>query len=263
MRFLACALLVWLQLLIFLTGNYAFFNLLAMALCIFLLDDARIAARLPGKLLTFLEHRSLAMSRARRPLRWMATAVFIFLFFAGLTEMLERFGEAPLFARKALAQVAPFEIVNSYGLFAVMTTTRPEIIMQGSNDGVSWSDYEFIYKPGDVMRRPVWVEPHQPRLDWQMWFAALGNYGNNPWIINFEYELLIGSPDVLALLQRNPFPDAPPHYLRAVVYQYRFTTFAEHRATGAWWHREISGLYLPPLTLGDFRQAPSAPGAMH
>jgi hypothetical protein len=142
-----------------------------------------------------------------------------------------------------------FYIVNSYGLFAVMTTTRYEIIVEGSNDGQTWLPYEFKYKPGDIKRRPPIVEPHQPRLDWQMWFAALGDYRDNPWFVNFMVRLLEGSPQVLALLAKNPFPGSPPRYIRAELYDYRFTDFAEWRATGAWWRREFVRLYFPVASL--------------
>jgi hypothetical protein len=147
------------------------------------------------------------------------------------------------------AWLEPFRTFNSYGLFAVMTTSRPEIIIEGSNDGVAWLPYEFKYKPGEVKRRPRFVAPHQPRLDWQMWFAALGSYRQNPWLVKFCLHLLEGSRPVLALLDHNPFPQAPPRYIRAVMYGYRFTDFATRRKTGAWWHRQERGLYLPPLSL--------------
>jgi hypothetical protein len=146
--------------------------------------------------------------------------------------------------------ISPFEIVNTYGLFAVMTTSRPEIIIEGSNDAATWLPYEFKYKPGDLSRRPTWVEPHQPRLDWQMWFAALGrDYRSDPWTVQLMGRLLQGSPAVLRLFGKNPFPNAPPHFVRAMVYEYRFTTSAERRVTGDWWHRELKGAYLPTLSL--------------
>ena len=130
----------------------------------------------------------------------------------------------------------------------VMTTTRPEILIEGSDDGAAWSRYEFRWKPGDVTRRPRFVAPHQPRLDWQMWFAALGTYEENPWFISFLARLLQGSPDVERLLLRNPFPHHPPRYIRAVLSDYRFTDAAERRATGAWWKAEAKGLYCPVLS---------------
>ena len=145
--------------------------------------------------------------------------------------------------------VAAFRTINSYGLFAVMTMQRPEIIVQGSNDGKTWLDYEFKHKPGDVKQRPEFVAPYQPRLDWQMWFAALGNYRQNPWFINLCVQLLDGSPPVLNLLNRNPFPSTPPRYVRALVYEYHFTNWAIRRRTGAWWQRELRGVYLPVLAL--------------
>jgi hypothetical protein len=145
----------------------------------------------------------------------------------------------------------PLRTVNSYGLFAVMTTTRNEIIVEGSDDGVNWLPYEFKYKPGYVNRRPGFIEPFQPRLDWQMWFAALGNVQQNPWFGNLCERLLQGSPEVLALLDKNPFPNKPPRYIRAEFYDYHFTNIAERRATGAWWKREFVGEYLPPVSLHE------------
>ncbi len=148
-----------------------------------------------------------------------------------------------------LRWVAPFRVVNAYGLFANMTTSRLEIRLQGSDDGENWRDYHFIYKPGDLSRRPRWVEPHQPRLDWQMWFAALGSYQQNPWFISFVERLLQGSPDVLKLLDENPFPNKPPRFVRAELYEYSFTDFATKRADGRWWDSEYKGLYFPPASL--------------
>jgi hypothetical protein len=147
------------------------------------------------------------------------------------------------------ALVAPFQVINTYGLFATMTTTRPEIVIEGSNDGSEWHEYAFRYKPGDVKRGLPWVAPFQPRLDWQMWFAALGNYRQNPWFVSLMRHLLVGTPQVLALLAANPFPNAPPHFVRAQLYEYHFTTFRERRDTGAWWRREPAGAYFPPVSL--------------
>ncbi len=148
-----------------------------------------------------------------------------------------------------LEWISPLRLVNTYGLFAVMTITRPEIIVEGSNDGTLWLPYEFRYKPGDIKRAPPWVAPYQPRLDWQMWFAALGDTEDNRWFYSFAARLLEDSPPVLALLQHNPFPGAPPRYIRATVYQYRFTTSAERRQTGAWWSRREKADYLPAISL--------------
>ena len=127
----------------------------------------------------------------------------------------------------------------------------PEIIVEGSDDAVNWREYGFKYKPGDVMRRPLWNFPHQPRLDWQMWFAALGTAQDNPWFSMFLQRLLENSPDVTALLGNNPFPGKPPVYVRALLYEYRYTTPEEKAATGAWWVRQPQGIYYPATSLGS------------
>ena len=154
----------------------------------------------------------------------------------------------------------PFRLVSPYGLFSVMTTERPEIIIEGSNDGLQWQAYEFKWKPGELNRRPRFVAPHQPRLDWQMWFAALGFYQNNPWFRLMLIRLLRGSTDVIALLERNPFPDQPPKFIRAAVFDYRFTDFARRRATGEWWRRERRGLFSPVLSLRNQHDGDPSPG---
>jgi hypothetical protein len=233
---------VVLETLIFLTGNYTFFNLLAVALCLLLYDDALLRRFTRWKtggsrLQLTVFHRA-------------ATAVlFCFIMLASCSELMEVFsGTMPRPAANLLSWVAPFGVVNTYGLFAVMTTSRPEIIVEGSNDGQTWLEYGFNYKPGDLKRAPVWVEPHQPRLDWQMWFAALGSYRAQPWFVNFMVRLLEGSPDVLALMAKNPFPAGPPQYVRARIYDYKFSNIAERRATGDWWRREPKGLYFPVVS---------------
>jgi hypothetical protein len=133
--------------------------------------------------------------------------------------------------------------VNSYGLFAVMTTSRPEIVIEGSPDGRLWQPYEFRWKPGDLRRAPAFVAPHQPRLDWQMWFAALGTCEENPWLVRLMQRLKEGATPVRGLLAHDPFPDAPPAFMRAVLYDYHFTSLGERRASGAWWGRQPLGLY--------------------
>jgi hypothetical protein len=130
-----------------------------------------------------------------------------------------------------------------------MTKTRPEIIVEGSQDGVTWQSYEFKYKVGEPQRAPPIVAPHQPRLDWQMWFAALDDIRGEPWFMNFLARLLQGSPTVVRLLQVNPFPDSPPRYIRARLFEYHFTNALERQQTGAWWKREEKGFYCPPVSI--------------
>jgi predicted DCC family thiol-disulfide oxidoreductase YuxK len=234
--------LLFLQVLIFLTGNYTFFNLLTMSLCLFLFDDRAL-----GNL-------RLRPRVARTP-RVAAFAASIVVLAVSVPELWEMFLVSSPEPNGLVRLLAPFQIANTYGLFATMTTTRPEIIVQGSNDGETWLDYEFRYKPGDLRRPPRWVEPFQPRLDWQMWFAALSDYRSSPWFGNFMLRLLQGSPDVLALVARNPFPASPPKYVRALLFDYSFTDFAGRRATGEWWKRAPQGVYFPPVSAQDVRAA--------
>jgi hypothetical protein len=251
LRMTGAWILLGLQALIFLTGNYTFFNLLTMALVLFLFDDQALAPLLrwfaPSRIRARLAAEPPPSSKRSRMAMALLAAFVLALGATRLIESIEGAAPEPL---NTLGRVtSPFQVVNSYGLFAVMTTTRPEIVVEGSDDGETWKAYEFRYKPGDVYRAPPWVEPYQPRLDWQMWFAALGNYQANPWFVGFALRLLEGSRPVLGLLGKNPFPDHPPRYIRAELYDYTFTSEAEHRRTGAWWKRERSGEYLPPIGL--------------
>jgi lipase maturation factor 1 len=247
-RLVACAGIVLLQLLILATGNYGFFNLLAIALCVPVLDDACFPTWLRARLrpVTIPDPPPRPWVWGGR-LRAVAVAGLFGLSLLPFLANLGLFRRGPDWLARAYRVVAEFRSVNSYGLFAIMTTQRDEIIVEGSDDGETWLPYEFNWKPGDVDRRPAFVTPHMPRLDWQMWFAALGTVRDNPWFVSFLVRLLQGSPDVLALLERNPFPDKPPRYVRAVLYDYHFTDPATRRATGAWWRRELKGLYCPPV----------------
>jgi len=242
-RFFAGAMTLALQAIIFLTGNYAFFNLLAMALCLSLFDDAQLRR--------FRRPKPIALRASPGIFQRIVTVLLVsFIVLASSFQLMETFSlRMPRPAANALSWIAPFGVVNTYGLFAVMTTSRPEIIVEGSNDAQAWLEYGFNYKPGDLKRAPRWVQPHQPRLDWQMWFAALGSYQGQPWFVNFMVRLLEGSPEVLALLATNPFPHSPPQYVRARLYDYKFTTIAEWRSTGNWWRRELQGEYFPVVSL--------------
>jgi len=242
-----------LQVIILLTGNYTFFNWLTLALCLTLLDDFALEKLAPRRLRSLLTFHVSRFTNQRLPLLRRALTIPVAIVVLSVTsvQLLWMFGvPSPFKSFAALHQwLAPFRSLNSYGLFAVMTASRPEIILEGSNDGISWLPYEFKDKPGDVKRRPGFVAPHQPRLDWQMWFAALSNWRQNPWIINLTTRLLHGSPEVLALLEKNPFPEKPPRFVRASLYEYHFTNFAERRHTGAWWRRQPTGEYLSPISV--------------
>jgi predicted DCC family thiol-disulfide oxidoreductase YuxK len=269
-RLLAFWAFVALQVGIAVTGNYCFFNLLTVGLCLLLLDDAALSKFVPGRwrarLAAGLFHSGglkaalpphvggdgLGVGEVLRRCVVGAVAVAILLVTSvQLAGMFRQRVDWPAAFVRIYEWLAPFRSVNSYGLFSIMTTTRPEIIVEGSNDRQTWLAYEFKHKPGNLRRAPDFVAPHQPRLDWQMWFAALGDYRGNRWFLLFCQRLLEGSPEVLRLLERNPFPDAPPRYLRAVVYDYRFTDWKTRRTEKTWWRREFKGLYCPELSLRE------------
>lgn len=250
-RLLAAGAFSSLMLLIALTGNYCFFNLLAAALCVTLCDDLFWEGVLPKPL-----WRRAASAEAVRPaasvwrgrLRAAAAAPLVLAGLLQLTGLFRGGLSVPSWVAAGFNAVQNLRLVNSYGLFAVMTRPRYEIAVEGSEDGGQWREYTFKWKPGPLSRGPGFVAPLQPRLDWQMWFAALGSLQDNRWFVNFLSRLFEGRPEVLALLEKNPFPQAPPAYLRATLYEYRFTTWAERRATGDWWVREFKRPYCPVLS---------------
>jgi lipase maturation factor 1 len=238
--------LVILQITILLTGNYCFFNWLTIALCVLLLDDAALPR--------FLRNKDHSIRAVKRHPAWSIPLLALAALIAVLTfaQLLSMFKVRGVWSRPVVAlyeAVAPFRSINSYGLFAVMTSARPEIIVEGSHDGKEWKAYRFKYKPQELDRRPAFVAPHQPRLDWQMWFAALGSYRENPWLVNFSVRLLQGKREVLDLLESNPFPEAPPKFVRAVRYDYRFTRFTNELVPTYWWRRQFQSEYLPPISL--------------
>ena len=230
-----------LQALILATGNYGFFNVQSLALGLWLLDDKALERWWPSP----------APARPRSVWRelgaWLPAAP---LFVLGARELLERFDwprTSPRWLDTLARWARPLGAVNPYGLFAVMTVRRPEIALEGSEDGETWSEYTFRYKLNAPEQAPRQVAPHQPRLDWQMWFAALGSPPR--WLLALVVRLLEGSPEVVKLLARTPFPEHPPRFIRAVLYDYRMTDPQTRESTGAWWTRERKGLYLPPLSL--------------
>jgi hypothetical protein len=151
------------------------------------------------------------------------------------------------FPTSPVAALDPFRIANRYGLFAVMTRGRWEIEFQGSADGQSWTEYPFRYKPQDPAKPPGIYAPYQPRFDWNLWFASLGTWRDNMFVVSAQERLLSNNKDVLSLFAGNPFANAPPKQVRAVIWQYWFTSMAEKRATGMWWTRKLLGLYAPTL----------------
>jgi hypothetical protein len=152
------------------------------------------------------------------------------------------------------ASFEPLHLVNTYGAFGSITRPRYEVIVEGTDEPVlteatRWREYEFIGKPGDASRTPPQIAPYHLRLDWLMWFAAFSTPARHPWFISFLEKILEGDKAVLGLLRFNPFPDKPPKHVRALLYEYHFTTPEEKKRTGAVWERKLVGLYFPPVSL--------------
>jgi predicted DCC family thiol-disulfide oxidoreductase YuxK len=251
LRLMACGFLIFLQIAIAITGNYCFFNLLTIALCLLLIDDTVTASLGEGRALPLAK-------RPRYPMSTLAaTIVIVVTLPLNAWHILSAFkpdAETPRTIQFAYEYLQPIGVVSGYGLFRVMTKDRREIVIEGSADGIEWQPYEFKWKPGDVMRAPGWCAPHQPRLDWQMWFAALGSRRERMWFFPLMVRLLEGQSEVTGLMARNAFTDKPPRYIRAILYRYRFTTTDEHRQTGAWWKRQELGEYFGSFSLDDLER---------
>ena len=275
-RLVACAGLVLLQVVIGVTGNYGFFSLLTVALCLTLVDDCAWVQVLPSRLAAQTRtaapdqpptrDESLApgpglLGRGRRR-GLAAVGAVALLALGGLTfareiaTTVDRSGRPSFdlsWSDPVVGWVQPFRSVNGYGLFRVMTVERPEIVIQGSADGLRWTEWDLRWKPGNLHRRPGLAAPHQPRLDWQLWFAALDPRGASYWLSPLMTRLLEGAPAVTALVGDAAFADRPPRYLRLAYYDYRFTTRAERAETGNWWHRELIDYLTEPVSLADIR----------
>ena len=275
---------------IILTANYTFLNYLVLILAFLLFDDRFLMQFFPAKWKQPLLGRSITLptepaplavdqlsilappsspstdeATARNdaprdpwqnirswvaPLRVAVTAVLLtWIFYATTAQLVWMVTPAPL-PTSPVALLDPLRIANRYGLFAVMTRGRYEIEFQGSNDGQTWSAYPFRHKPQELDKPPRIYAPYQPRLDWNLWFASLGEWRDNPMVLRTQRRLLSNDPDVLALFAANPFPQGPPRQVRAVLWQYWFTSMAEKREHGPWWRRELLGLYAPAIQLG-------------
>ena len=294
-----CMVTAW-QAVVIATANYAFLNYLVLVLAFLLLDDQALERFVPlrwraglvtepvsewglhpsgiqGLFSNPLEETS-DHAQKTEPVRSVRalnrvpaigvafTAILLtWIAYATTAEMLLMFWQgAPVWGAPIQA-LEPLRIANQYGLFAVMTPHRYEIEFQGSDDGVTWKPYIFRFKPQDVQERPGIYAPYQPRFDWNLWFASLTSWQNAPIVPLTEERLLVGDKDVLSLFRSNPFPDLPPRQVRAVLWQYWFSTPQEKRSQRIWWTRRLLGTYAPTLELlpdGRFRevQAPELEG---
>ena len=277
-RIAGCAILCLFQGLIAATGNYGFFNLLSVVLYLSLLDDDAIVSGVSGLLsraralfrrgaasgsnapsrsggaprpATLLRPAVPPVEPARAP-SWtgytvagLAAALAVLSALTLVREM-RRPEPMPVWSDTLLGLVAPLRSVNGYGLFRSMTTERPEIVIEGTADGVTWTEYPFRWKAGDLARAPGFVQPHMPRLDWQMWFAALDPQRQAHWLFALVDRLLENDPAALGLLDGNPFPGEPPRLVRLALYRYRFTT-PDEGAGRDWWTRELIGYLTEPI----------------
>ncbi|MBW3546884.1 MAG: lipase maturation factor family protein [Actinobacteria bacterium] len=252
------------QLWLMASGNFAWLNVLTIALAAMAFDDRFLSNVLP-----------VSPPAVAAPPGWFAAAAVLMavamlaLSWRPVRNMASRH-------QVMNASYNPWHIGNTYGLFGHITRERLEVVIQGTDDPVptsetEWKTYEFKAKPGDVRRPPRQVAPYHLRLDWLLWFAALSPVYAQAWFLNLVSRLLEGDDETLRLMGGNPFPERPPTFVRALLYRYRFTTPSEQAQTGAWWQREPVGLYLPPVTLrlpADHRPAPAAlsggePGTRH
>lgn len=222
-----------LQFFIWFTGNFSYLNYMTSVLSIILISDSyfRLFLEMPFT------------SNSVDPLMMIISGLGgVVLFTFQLISLWNHFFPNQLFV-KFLKILQPFFCINRYGIFAVMTTERHEIVIKGSDDGVNWSEYLFKYKPSEVSRRPRRIAPYQPRLDWQIWFIPL-RHGIEDWFQLFLIKLLKGEKTVLKLMRYNPFPNKPPKYIQAHLYDYNYTNFETKRRTGNWWERS----YLRPYS---------------
>ncbi|MFN2977287.1 lipase maturation factor family protein [Terriglobus aquaticus] len=248
------------------TANYAFLNYLVLVLAVFLLDDALLRRWVPARFRTGLpsaesdarlrDESATQQSHQAHPLGLrrgaavLGTAVVLTWVGYNTTAQLIRMllPDVPL-PQAPIAALEPFRVANSYGLFANMTPHRYEIEFQGSNDGTTWQSYEFRFKPQEVNARPPIYAPYQPRFDWNLWFASLSTWQQEPIVPLTEERLLDGDRDVLSLFRSSPFsPRQPPRYVRAVIWQYWFSTPVQKRLTDVWWTRALLGTYAPTIT---------------
>lgn len=261
-RIVAAVLFTFLQIVIALTGNYGFFNFLSVVICLPLIADREVHRlfrffKLNGIEQLLLKVNANARENRHRLIRIVenviSRAAFSVIAFASIVSIsLTVFGRevynnmpVPLAMTYSICQ--NFGVSSTYGLFAVMTRNRPELIVEGSIDGIEYKAYEFYYKVGDMHRAPPIVAPYMPRLDWQMWFAALraeSGAGPDRWFLHFLSCLAQGEKNVLGLIKTNPFAAAPPKYLRVKLYKYKFATPEMLASSGQWWQREEIGIYL-------------------
>src|SRR6184192_1098864 len=257
-RHIAGVLLVTFQIFLIISGNLSFLNYLTIIPFLACFDDSFLRHFLPRAIVRRAEHAA-QQSQPSRINSAIAVVLSIMVIWLSIPTVLN------LVSGRQLMNYSfdPLDLVNTYGAFGTVGRDRDEIIFEGTEDAVitgetKWKEYEFVAKPGDPNRRPAFVAPYQPRIDWQIWFAAMASPGDYPWTFHFVWKLLHNDPDTLSLLANNPFTDKPPHYIRARLYRYRFAPLNEK----VWWKRELISEWLPALS-ADNEQLRGLMGSMH
>jgi len=243
-RHIAGVLLVTFQIILIISGNLSFLNYLTIIPFLACFDDTLLRHVLPKALVKRAE-RAAAESQPSRVLDTVSIAVSILVAYLSINPVLN------LVSRHQVMNTGfnSLDLVNTYGAFGTVGRERDEIVFEGTDDAVitgdtKWKEYEFVAKPGDPNRRPPFVAPYQPRIDWQVWFAAMGTPADYPWTLHFVWKLLHNDRGTVSLLANDPFPDKAPHYIRARLYRYRFAPLGEK----GWWQRELVGEWLPPFS---------------
>ena len=245
---LAGIVIVGTQLWLVVSGNFAWLNFVTIALAISAFDNSAL-----GRIVPLTPYGPQTTPEWYLAIVLAFTALIVFLSYRPARNLLSR--------RQIMnASFDPFHIVGTYGAFGSVTKERLEVVIEGTADPVltpntMWREYEFKGKPGDVKRRPPQVAPYHLRLDWLMWFAAMSSPMYHEWFVPLLAKLLDGDRPTLRLLRTDPFGGQRPRFVRALLYLYRFTTAKEHRETGAWWHRELVGDYVPPVSLRGTRMS--------
>jgi len=257
-RHVAGVLLITFQIFLIVSGNLSFLNYLTIIPFLACFDDTFLRHFLPKAVVQRAE-RAAKESEPSRINNTVALVLSILVVYLSVAPVLN------LVSRRQVMNGGfdRFDLVNTYGAFGTVGHERNEIIFQGTEDTTitgdsKWKDYEFVAKPGDPNRRPPFIAPYQPRIDWQIWFAAMGTPADEPWTLHFVWKLLHNDRGTLSLLANDPFPDKPPHFIRAQLYRYKFAPLGER----GWWRRELIGEWLPPLS-ADNQQLRDLMGAMH
>jgi hypothetical protein len=243
-RHIAGVLLVLFQVILIISGNLSFLNYLTIIPFLACFDDTFLRHFLPRALVKRAEEAA-AQSQPSRIRNVVTVALAALLVWLSVPTVMNLVGGRQLMN----SSFDPLDLVNTYGAFGTVGRERDEIVFEGTEDAVitgetKWKEYEFVAKPGDPNRPPPFIAPYQPRIDWQIWFAAMSTPAQYPWTVHFVWKLLHNDKNTLSLLANNPFPGAPPKFIRARLYRYQFAPLGEK----GWWRRELIGEWLPALS---------------